>query len=478
MLQAPPPGAGRLVFRRHFYRAALASNAVLLAFGASSIQLGASTPTLPATSPNPAPAAVAIQQAPVAATGPLQVALPQAPPPPHQVPAQPLQAPVPGPSPEEKLKADILAAISASSAQTAGVVVEVENLGRILESNPKELLPPASAQKLRTAGVALLRLGPNFQYRTEVLGSGGVTPEGILHGNLVLAGGGDPALSRFDLAALAASLHAAGLRTVDGGLWGDESRYDALRYGPGWKPDYVTHESGALSALAVDENQYRKDPSFINDPALANAELFRSALAAAGVSVNGPTTTGRPPGDLRVLAAHTSPPLAALVGPMLRESDNFFAEMVLKELGRTIGKPSTQGGAEVVQSTARSLGVSAGEVHDGSGLSPYNRQSAGDELSWLKAMDGQKIGQTLRSSLAVSCAAPGTLKKRFCGTSGAGHVFGKTGALPGSAVLVGYTQTASERAVRVSFVFRGTGSTKQARDAIDRAVLALRDFRG
>lgn len=463
---------------RRLFRGAVAANVVLLAFAVVSIRLGAFSPDAAPASSESARAPVAVKERlPEAAPGPLQVPAPQLQAPPL-APPQPLPviAPAPPPDPKERLNAEISSAIGASTAATSGVAVEIEGLGRIVERNADALLPPASAQKLQTAGVALLKLGPNYQFRTEVLAGGDMTPEGVLRGDLVLVGGGDPALAREDLAALAASLHASGLRVVEGGLWGDETRYDTLRHGPGWKPRYVTHESGALSALAVDQNAYRNDPGFIADPVTANTDLFREALTAAGIPVHGPTRNGRPGSALRPVASHYSPPLAALIGKMVRESDNFFAEMILKELGWTIGKPTTGGGAENVQSTLRSLGIRSGETHDGSGLSPLNRQSASDAILWLKVMERMTIGPTIRSALAAGCVAPGTLKKRFCGTPGAGEVFGKTGALPGSAVLVGYTRTASGRSVRFSFILAGTESNRQARDAIDRAVMAIRAF--
>lgn len=468
--------------RRRILQAALAANAVLLVLTGNSIRLGLfSDGAAQRQAAKPQLAVAAKSGLAVAQPPPLQAPVPVSVPVAPLAPApRPLQAvaPPPAPSLTEKLKADIWNALAGSSAQTAGIAVELEGLGRVLDANSDAMLTPASAQKLRTAGVALLKLGPSYQFRTEVLGTGEMTPEGVWEGDLVLSGGGDPSLGRAELGTIAASLHASGLRVVEGRLWGDESRYDNVRYGPGWKPDYVTHESGTLSALAVDQNDYRNDPAFINDPASANADLFREALKMAGVAVNGPAGAGRPPGDHRVLAGHYSPPLSSLVATMLKDSDNFYAEMLMKELGKTIGKPTTGGGAEVVQATVGSFGVSPGEVHDGSGLSPLNRQSAAGEVSWLRAMDGLSFGPQVRASLAVSCAVPGTLKKRFCGTSAAGQVIGKTGALPGSAVLVGYTRTKSGRQARFSFILSGNHSNRQARAAIDRAVVVIRDFQG
>jgi D-alanyl-D-alanine carboxypeptidase/D-alanyl-D-alanine-endopeptidase (penicillin-binding protein 4) len=210
-------------------------------------------------------------------------------------------APSPPPAPPlTKTAADALgrsvgAALSASGARTVAASVEVEGYGGVYRRNSGAAVPPASTQKSFTGLSVLLALGPDARLRTEVAAT--TTPvDGRLEGHLWLVGGGDPYLTGAQLAALAAQVRAAGVTTVVGDLLLDDSRYDARRNAAGWRPSFVPGESGPLSAMALDRNQWRRDRAFLTDPALPAAVRFRDLLAAAGVGVTGAVRRApRPP---------------------------------------------------------------------------------------------------------------------------------------------------------------------------------------
>jgi serine-type D-Ala-D-Ala carboxypeptidase/endopeptidase (penicillin-binding protein 4) len=84
---------------------------------------------------------------------------------------------------------------------------------------------PASAMKLVTTYAALALLGPEYRWKTTVSVRGRMV-EDVLHGDLVLRGGGDPKLVIEDLVELVARLRAAGLREILGNLVVDDSLYD------------------------------------------------------------------------------------------------------------------------------------------------------------------------------------------------------------------------------------------------------------
>ena len=84
-------------------------------------------------------------------------------------------------------------------------------------------LCPASALKTLTAGAAFGLLGEDFRFETRLLARGGVSPEGIVAGDLVLRGGGDPTLSGEDLVAMAERAVEKGLKRVVGSLRVDDS---------------------------------------------------------------------------------------------------------------------------------------------------------------------------------------------------------------------------------------------------------------
>lgn len=124
-----------------------------------------------------------------------------------------------------------------------GFVVADARTGEVLEVNSgDDLLPPASVTKSVTALYALETLGADFAFRTRVLADGPIV-NGVLDGNLILAGGGNPNFVTDDMVTLVADLKATGLREVKGQfyVWGealpfldeiDEEQLDHLSYNP------------------------------------------------------------------------------------------------------------------------------------------------------------------------------------------------------------------------------------------------------
>ena len=124
----------------------------------------------------------------------------------------------------------------------------------------------------------------------------GIQDGDTLDGDLVLVGGGDPTLSS---ARPGAGWRAASARpgsaTSPAASIGDESLFDAKRTCPGWKRSFYINESPPLSALVVDRARYRNYTA--RRPAKAAALLFRDALRAAGVAVDGGVAVRRRPQD-------------------------------------------------------------------------------------------------------------------------------------------------------------------------------------
>ena len=95
------------------------------------------------------------------------------------------------------------------------LLIDLETGQVLAELNPDLPLIPASTAKLATAVVALDVLGPEHRFRTELLARGALE-RGVLHGDLILRGGGDPFLDLADLLGLAVRLENSGIREVDG----------------------------------------------------------------------------------------------------------------------------------------------------------------------------------------------------------------------------------------------------------------------
>jgi len=282
------------------------------------------------------------------------------------------------------------------------VSVWVDGLGEVLAHQGDERLLIASNQKLLTAMGVLDAFALDATLRTEVVAAQGVDlAAGLVPGELVLVGGGDPTLTStgpHSLAALARSVRAAGIREVRGGLVVDESRFDLARFAPGWQDWHIPTYAGPMSALIVDDNRGRVDPAFLADPALGHGEAFRDRLAAAGVTVAGPVTVGVAPVGAVTVTRLDSPAVGDLLSRMLSASDNEVAES-LKPRGRRV---------------AGRGGLDAGR-HVGPGVPPARRvrphrarglgRRVGDEPGRPPLGQGAAASRPARSNQAVVAGA-------------------------------------------------------------------------
>jgi D-alanyl-D-alanine carboxypeptidase/D-alanyl-D-alanine-endopeptidase (penicillin-binding protein 4) len=331
-------------------------------------------------------------------------------------------------------------------------------------------LAPASTEKLATAYAALYTLGADYRIETDVLGQGHLSGA-TWQGSLVLKGYGDPTLSRGDLRSLAAQLHTAGIRRVTAGVVGDESFFDSRRTVSGWKPSFYVNESPPLSALIVDRG--RSGGIVSPEPALAAAMAFRAALRKAGIAVAGSVRVAAVAAADFPLAFVYSAPLSRLVRAMALESDNFTAEMLLKQLGAVEGRNgSSAAGAAVVRQILRVSGVPLAGVRivDGSGLAVTNRLTAAALVGILTAAWAEpEIRGALVQALPVA-GVSGTLSDRLRRPPARGNVIAKTGTTNISSALSGYVKR------RYVFAVVQNGrpvSTWWARVAQDRFVTVL-----
>jgi len=336
--------------------------------------------------------------------------------------------------------AKALAVPHVPSRRSGAAAVDLATGGTVFLRHPTLSLVPASNAKLAVAYSTLKLLGPDYRIDTTVYGEGEQIG-GTWKGDLVLKGYGDPTLSLADLRSLARQIRAAGIRRVTGGVETDESYFDARRTGPAWRSWYYLNESAPLSALTVDRARFRG--WMTRDPALSAGKQFRFALRAAGVAVRGRVAAGAVDKWADELATTESAPLSRIVAYMNRESDNFTAEILLKQLGATERAPGTSArGAKVVRRILREAAIplSGVRIVDGSGLSSANRLTAAAVIGILVvAWHDPAIRPSFVHSLAVA-GVNGTLEDRMETPPARGSVLAKTGTLPGSSALSGYAR--------------------------------------
>jgi serine-type D-Ala-D-Ala carboxypeptidase/endopeptidase (penicillin-binding protein 4) len=324
------------------------------------------------------------------------------------------------------------------SARTEGVVVvDLQSGKTVYARNPDRPLAPASNEKLAVTFAALKELGPAYEFRTEVLGEGW-QDGAVWHGSIVLKGFGDPVLQSSDLARLANQLASAGIQRVTGHLIADESWFDNIRTAPGWKASFYMEECPPLSALVTDADVVGNQLAV--SPAISSAAKFRQALRAKGVTTGG-ITVGTARTGATPIALVDSEPLSAILTEMDHDSDNYVAELLLKDLGAEVGGAgTTTAGAAVVERVLAAAGVPLAGVRivDGSGLSLDDRLTAGAVGSLLlQSWRDPDMRAVLWNALPLA-GVSGTLQNRMLTGPAHAYVRAKTGTTDQASALSGY----------------------------------------
>ena len=352
----------------------------------------------------------------------------------------------------------------------------------VYASNASTGLAPASNLKLVTSAAALMDWGAKQRFTTELYAPDvPVAGGGVVYGDLYLRGLGDPSLStrsyqRTELGLTTASfetfaraLKRDGVKKVKGGVLGDSSWFDRLATVPTWKPG-LQLECGPLSALSG--NQGLDDGNRVRAPAVWAARLMTEALRNAGVKVTGKPGGGEVPGTARLVKRQDSAALGGILKRMNKESDNFFAEILLKGLGKDFhGDGSTAAGTEASRAALEACGIEEGAyvIQDGSGLSYGNRLTAKGIVQLLGAMRQRDDFDTFYDSLAIA-GEDGSLEDRMNGTSAAGNAHAKTGTLNIAVCLSGYVESANDHLVAFSMLINGSWvdwiRAQQAQDAV------------
>lgn len=443
----------------------------------------------------------------------------------HWIPAVVLGAacaappPPSGPAPRTATgpAAALTRALGDSAWRWAHVGVLVVPLGdsiALVRHDDERLFVPASNMKLVTGAAALEALGPAYRFRTEVW-AGGPVRDGVLEGDLVVRGLGDPSWSPnagldpfARLGAWADSLRRRGIHRVRGRIVADLSAFPDEPAPLGWAledlvwaygaavPALVFHDGMAVLAaragvpgdtarltLAPDlgvlrvRNELRTDPTArtaeveirralgsdelivhgvvpadtatrswrvaLPDPALAFVAALRRSLVDAGLPVEGGLAVAdatAPPLRRHLLFVDRSPPLAELLGRMLKPSQNQWAELFLRTLGWELrGQGTTVAGLAVVDSLVAAWGLpwEGLRPEDGSGLSRANLVSPRFLVALLQRMARSPHADLWRRSLPIA-GVDGTLAQRLRGTPAQGRVIAKTGTLGNVRALSGY----------------------------------------
>lgn len=329
---------------------------------------------------------------------------------------------------------------------------------------------PASVTKLFTTSTTLLLDDPASRLTTELLMTGTVDEDGVLHGDLILRGAGDPSFRLDQIGELAdAAVRKAGIEKLDGELRADLAGWTSQQGTPLTGGGYNREIGGRLGALVTLRGFASAS---VTDPARQVLTRLRDAMKARGLS--GTVTFGASApaeADATSIGKVASPTLQQLAAATNAPSDNFYAEMLLRGIGARHGEAgTTAAGLATQRTTLAKLGVLP-TIADGSGLSRGNRVAPTTIVKLLDQMAGRTEGAALRSGLALA-GSTGTVAGRMRGTAAAGRCRVKTGTLSNVSALAGWCTTAGKRTVSFAILMNNV-SVATARARQDRVAAAI-----
>jgi D-alanyl-D-alanine carboxypeptidase/D-alanyl-D-alanine-endopeptidase (penicillin-binding protein 4) len=450
-------------------------------------------------------------------------------------------------------------------------VVDASTGAVLIAHNADRLFIPASNTKLVVAAAAAHYLEPGFRYVTTLESSGDIV-DGVLRGDLVIRGTGDPTISgRYEddmldiWESLADSLRVRGIRRIDGAVIADESHWDSDYVRPDWEVyDLLWWYAAPVGALGFNDNAidftiapgavgtpaaitWRPETDYVvfvnrtttvaaglpstldftrvagtdtiiaygsiaadaarhteyfavDDPGRYTGTVFREVLERSGIAVGvrgvrvlrGASPTGLPAAGRRsatidvaaanglrtgtVLVTHRSVPLPQLIAPVLQTSQNWFAEQLLKTIGReAAGAGSWSTGLELERRFLIDVvGIDSAtfRLRDASGLSAGNLLTPRTLVQILGHMQRSPRLAPALDALPVSGGSTGSMRRRLEDLRG--RVTAKTGSINNVDSLSGFLTADSGRRVIFAIIANNSGRPSSAmRPVLDDIVRAI-----
>lgn len=344
---------------------------------------------------------------------------------------------------------------------------------------------PASTMKLLTVAAALEDLGPEYRWKTQVWATGHIV-RGVLKGNLVLEGGGDPTLG-VDGAGMGPFVNAvvrAGIKRIEGNLIALDTLVgrDERVWPQGWS---IGNSRDGYGAPVVGLNwvQNRTKHRSFPEPRKLALLAFSKSLQARRIAIVGTDTTVVVRGDSALsrrkwtlLGRVSSPKLSEVMRITLLHSVNQYAEAAVLAFGTTRPNhkfaPRDQGLRRFRQILTL-LGVpSSVAADDGSGLSRYDLVTARAMADLLRRDLGRADG--LRATDLMARGGQGTIRFRFGRLPDPSWVIAKTGTLDGTSCLVGLLRVPGRDTLAFALLSSGyQGPARNVRAFQDRILYAL-----
>lgn len=385
------------------------------------------------------------------------------------------------------------------------------------EVNADKTMIPASLSKILTAVAVFETYPKNFQFLTEFR-SEKMPQNGTLDANIYLVGSGDPTLVTERLWLLVHELQRLNIQKITGDLIYDDTVFDDIRFSPtrsthnhraysspvsglsfNWNSLFVrifptangqlarvyidppdasiriknTARTGNRTNVTVDRVSTEEYDSVLvggvirpeeefgvyrshTQPSRRAANQAMSFLTSAGIKVEGTIKTGKLPGNTKQLAKIESVYIDEIVKMMMKFSNNFISEMLVKKMDEMKNKKqgTLKGGLKIMEDAIKGYTKRSFELVNPSGLTTENKMSPLLFTDVLTVAASKPSFNSEFMSTFPRSGIDGTLKKRL--KTYDGRVRAKTGLLNGVVGLAGFINSNSGEEYAFSMIFNGS----------------------
>ncbi len=396
----------------------------------------------------------------------------------------------------------------------------------VISLNPDIPMNPASTMKLLTTFAGLEMLGPAYRWKTEAYLDGPLR-NGILQGNLIFKGYGDPKLTLEAFWLWLRELRQRGLVEIRGDIVLDDSFFEDDHYDPAAfdnRPDRAYNVGPDALLLNFNALHLKLDPEGKNTTALLEPDLYGYRLVdrvttsenlpcngedayhasledrniviegsipsncgeqqdyfsllphrdyffavfkvlwlELGGRISGTVRMGSAPPNQPVFSTHYSPPLSEVIRDINKFSNNTMA----KQLFLTLGSADQKNPDSSILAIRQWSGFPELSIENGAGLSRSARISAEHLADILVRAEQSPYSSEFEASLPI-LGIDGTVRKRFNGDAIAGHAHLKTGTLDNVKSIAGYVHAADGKRWIMVFIINHPNAKygKKAQDAL------------
>ena len=332
--------------------------------------------------------------------------------------------------------------VKTSGVKSGSLAVKVVDLktGETLGvHNAERPLVPASIMKSVSTASLLEKVGPDFRYHTRVYIDGPLDM-GILRGNLVVVGAGDPSVNSVPephgnsiVEEIAEIVKSMGIHRIEGKIIVDNSEFAGPSRPSSWQEaDFKESYGTGFHSFNYQNNASGKKS--VENPAAVFVRQLTSVLHSDGVTIDGKELGD---GQRTQIFDHMSPQLDDIMRSCMMRSDNLFAESILRTYGKQEGGDGSTDDAakrEYEHWVSKKVPMEGVNIIDGSGLSRSNRVTA----DFMSGVLGEMSNDATYASFFPLAGQEGTLKSFLAQTPLDSYIAMKTGSMKGIQCYAGY----------------------------------------